>query len=291
MIGLVVVLMAAVGLVWYANRPSSAAQARLAPDNAAPAARPADDRQARDAATPGTTTPGTTTPGTTTPETATTLPPMDAPPAGVDSQPETPMPAPSGPPPPTPSKKPPATKAPPGPNGASRIRLSDLTITKTTFEPPSVEFTVRLDLAGGELLEAWASVGVPDAGKTLEVFAGALYKGLLSVNGIDFAKPDPALKAQRVSMKKSANDANVYVCAVRYPKLILDDPETEFTMVAAVDKDQDIVKTNAVMARVNLKTGKVLSAPNAKVHGQVSAWLAGVEHRPGLIDWVHSLAE
>jgi hypothetical protein len=131
---------------------------------------------------------------------------------------------------------------------------------------------------------------VPDAGKTLEVFAGALYKGLLSVNGIDFAKPDPALKAQRVSMKKSANDANVYVCAVRYPKLILDDPETEFTMVAAVDKDKDIVKTNAVMARVNLKTGKVLSPPNATGHGQVSAWLAGVEHRPGLIDWVHSLA-
>jgi hypothetical protein len=136
-------------------------------------------------------------------------------------------------------------------------------ITKTSFAPPRVEFQIQLDLAGGELLEAWASVGVPDAGKTLEIFAGALHQGLLSVNGVDFAKPDPSLKAQRVSMKKSATDAKVYDCTVRYPEVVLTDPETEFTIVAAVRKDNKIVKTNAATVRVNLKTGVV--TPEKKV--------------------------
>lgn len=140
------------------------------------------------------------------------------------------------------------------------IRFSDLKITKTTFAPPSVEFTVRLELAGGDLLEAWASVGVTDAGKTLEIFAGALHEGLLGVNGIDFANPSPSLKAQRVEMKKRDKDNHIYHCVVRYPKVVLDNPETEFTIVAAVVKDKTIVKTNAAMARVNLKTGEMLPA-------------------------------
>lgn len=156
------------------------------------------------------------------------------------------------------TSKDPAPKAvPPAPSKdePGSIAFSDLKIAKTSFEPPSVEFTIRLDLAGGEMLEAWASVGVKDAGKMLTTFAGAIDAGLLSVNGIDFANPDPSLKAQRVTMKKSAEDANVYECTVRYPKLILDAPETEFTIVAAVRKDKKIVKTNAATARVNLKTG------------------------------------
>ncbi len=137
------------------------------------------------------------------------------------------------------------------------VQFSELTITRTTFTPPSVAFTIRLDLAGGTLLEAWASVGVLDAGKTLEVFAGAIDQGLLEANGINFANPDPALKAQRVSMKPSAADPDVYECTVRYPKLQLVDPETEFTIVAAVRKDKEILKTNAAMVKVNLKTGAV----------------------------------
>jgi hypothetical protein len=78
---------------------------------------------------------------------------------------------------------------------AGAIGFSELKVTKTTFTPPAVDFTIRLDLAGGDLLEAWASVGISDAAKTLEVFAGALHGGLLGVNGIDFANPDPSLNS------------------------------------------------------------------------------------------------
>lgn len=138
--------------------------------------------------------------------------------------------------------------------------FSDLKVTRTTFDPPSVEFTIRLDRAGGKLLEAWASVGIADAGPTLDIFAGAVYKGLLEVNGINFLNPDPALKAQIVSMTPSATDPTLYVCTVRYPKLVLDDPATEFTIVAAVEKDKTIVKTNAATVNVNLKTGTVTGA-------------------------------
>jgi hypothetical protein len=81
------------------------------------------------------------------------------------------------------------------------------------------------------------------------------------VNGIDFAKPSPSLKAQRVSMKKSDKDANLYECTVSYPKVMLDDPETDFALVAAVEKAKQITATNAATARVNLKTGAVLAAP------------------------------
>ena len=147
----------------------------------------------------------------------------------------------------------------PAPNA---VALSDLKITKTNFTPPSVEFTVRLDLAGGTLLEAWASVGIKDAGKTLDVFAGAIHRGLLSANGIDFANPAPSLKAQRVTMRKKANTENIYECSVRYPELVLDNPETEFAIVAAARKGTEIVRTNAASVRVNLKTGELL--PNGK---------------------------
>jgi hypothetical protein len=157
--------------------------------------------------------------------------------------------------PPKPKETPKQTTKKPA---AGTPTFSELKVTKTSFDPPSVEFTVKLDLAGGKLLEAWASVGIKDAGKTLEIFAGAIDQGLLEVNGINFANPDPALKAQRVSMKPSATDPTLYVCTVRYPKLVLDDPATEFTIVAAIEKDKKIVKTNAAMAKVNLKTGASL---------------------------------
>jgi hypothetical protein len=150
-----------------------------------------------------------------------------------------------------------AAKVSPDAKSASRsVRFSDLKITKTTFSPPSVEFTIRLDLAGGSLLEAWASVGMKDAGEVLEVFAGALHQGLLAVNGIDFANPSPSLKAQRVSMKKGPDGAT-YQCVVSYPKLVLDHPETEFTIVAAVRNGDEIIKSNAATRHVNLKTGEV----------------------------------
>ena len=95
-----------------------------------------------------------------------------------------------------------------------------------------------------------------DAGEVLEVFAGAIHQGLLSVNGIDFANPSSSLKAQRVSMKRGL-DGDTYRGAVSYPKLVLDDPETEFTIVAAVRNGGEIIKSKAATLQVNLKTGEV----------------------------------
>lgn len=152
-------------------------------------------------------------------------------------------------------------KLAPGP-----LSFGEPMITKTSFDPPSVEFAIRLNLAGGKLIEAWASVGITDAGQTLKVFAGALQQGLLEVNGINFANPSPSLKAQRVAMKRLTEDSDVYQCSVRYPKLSLNDPETEFTIVAALRKDEEIVKTEAVAVRVNLKSCEVL--PPAMVGSQ-----------------------
>jgi len=260
-IGLVIVLAAAVGLVFYSNRPRGGEATPVAEETKAPGAN-------RNSGMPPTpvsadakadTTPKAKPPASTSPKTETVAKSSKPVPSPGSTPSETE----------TVAKSETAAKAPkPAPSPSSKpgsaIRLSDLNITKTTFEPPSVEFTVRVDLAGGKLLEAWASVGVPDAGKPLDIFAGALDAGLLSVNGIDFANPSPALKAQPVSMKKSDKDDTLYVCVVRYPKLMLDNPETEFTIVAAVDKDKKIMKTNAATARVNLKTGKALSDKNGK---------------------------
>lgn len=136
-------------------------------------------------------------------------------------------------------------------------RFSDLTVTRTTADPPSVEFTIKFDAQGGKLLEAWSSVGINNPGPVLKDFAGALYQGLLGVNGIDFANPDPSLKAQRVSMKKSAKGDNLYECTVRFPKVVLNDPETDFAIVAAVDKDGKVLKSNVAGVRLNLKTGAI----------------------------------
>jgi hypothetical protein len=151
---------------------------------------------------------------------------------------------------------PPSPPSTPAPAPKPEFGFSDLRIKSTSFEPPSVEFTIRLNLDGGKLLEAWASVGIDNAGKTLEVFAGAIDQGLLEVDGINFANPDPALKAQRVVMRQSASDPFLYECSVRYPKLVLAMSETEFTILAALEKDKKIVKTNASTVRVDLKTGK-----------------------------------
>jgi hypothetical protein len=161
---------------------------------------------------------------------------------------------------PAPTPQPPSEPKPAPIPSSGKVGFSDLKITRMTFDPPSVEFTIRLDLAGGELLEAWASVGITDASPALEVFAGALHQGLLGVNGIDFSNPDPSLKAQRVTMKRSVKDPNLYECKVHYPQLVLADPVTEFTIVAAVEKDKKIVKTNAAMVKVNLKTGEVVGS-------------------------------
>jgi hypothetical protein len=188
---------------------------------------------------------------------------------------------------------PPAATAPaaaPAPQGTGRagakLKFSDLTVTRTTFDPPAVEFTIRLDVDGGRLLEAWASVGVKDAGRVLEGFAGALDQGLLSVNGIDFANPAPDLKAQRVAMKASPTDPTLYTCKVTYPKLRLAEPVTEFTVVAAIDKDKKIVKTNAATVRVDLKTGQVLKGAggNEKTSNPSPAPTAGGGWEPWLAE-------
>lgn len=138
-----------------------------------------------------------------------------------------------------------------------KLKISHLTVTRTTFNPPTVEFTIRLDVDGGRLLEAWASVGVKDAGPVLDVFAGAVHQGLIGINGIDLVNPAPDLKAQRVSMKQSPTDPTLYIGKVTYPKLQLKDSVTEFTIVAAIEKDKKILKTNAATVTVDLKTGTV----------------------------------
>ena len=140
------------------------------------------------------------------------------------------------------------------------VRLSDLKIEKTKMDPPSVTFTVRLDLGGADLLETWASVDIADPGEVLKIFAGALYQGLLSftIDGmtVDFANPPPSLKAQRVRLKKSDSDPNVYVGEVKFPKVKA--PETTtFGVLLAARSGGQVVQSNAVTCRVNLKTGKV----------------------------------
>jgi len=137
------------------------------------------------------------------------------------------------------------------------IGLSDLHVTKTTFNPPSVEFTIRLHDEGGDLLEAWASVGVPDPSELVKTCAGAIDQGLLSVNGIDFANPDPSLKVQRVSFKKGKLPGEL-IGTVQYPKVVLDGATVEFGLAAAVKLKGKIEKTNAAVMRLDLKTGTVL---------------------------------
>lgn len=161
------------------------------------------------------------------------------------------------------AKDPPPVKDKPVPpkSPAGPVRLSDLKIERTTADPPSVRFTVKVDLKAAELLETWASVDVPNPGEVLKVFAGSLYQGLLSftVDGvtIDLANPPPTLKAQRVALKKSDTDPTVYVGEAKFPQVKAAGASTTFGLMLAAQAGDKVVQSNAVTVRVNLKTGEV----------------------------------
>ncbi|MFO0806547.1 MAG: WD40 repeat domain-containing protein, partial [Gemmataceae bacterium] len=157
---------------------------------------------------------------------------------------------------PVPKKPVDAKPYPPAPP-KGMVGLSDLKITKATFDPPGVEFTVRLHDEGGEFLEAWASVGIPNPAELVKTCAGAIDQGLLSVNGIDFANPDPALKVQRASLKKGSMPGE-WIGTVKYPKAVLDDAAVDFGLAAALRLNNKIEKTNAAVIRLDLKTGAVI---------------------------------
>jgi WD40 repeat protein len=159
--------------------------------------------------------------------------------------------------PPPPPKQEPPKKEPPKAAGA--VKLGDLKVAKTTADPPSVTFTVKLELNGAELLEGWASVDVEKSEEVLKIFAGAIDQGLLSftIDGvtIDFANPPGDLKAQRVSFRKSETDPTAYTCEVKFPKVKTRGDVTTFGVIVAARSGDKVVHSNGLEVRVNLKSG------------------------------------
>jgi hypothetical protein len=89
-------------------------------------------------------------------------------------------------------------------------KLSKLEIVSATFEPPSVKFTVQIDLAPkAKIDEMWASVGLEKGHEVLAILAGAYRQGLLEINGFNLGNPQENARFRRCTLKKKDGKENV----------------------------------------------------------------------------------